>query len=135
MTHTEPPFVLIVEDDQNLAKLVRRILERSGLRIKEAWFGKSALKYLEEAHLPILIILDYRLPDMTGADILAALGDRIKFIPVVMVTGYSDPAIEKRAREAGIYDFILKDMNLDFLKTLPITAREAINSAASAVSC
>ncbi len=74
------------------------------------------------------MVLDYRLPDMTGADVVAVLGDRIRALPVVVVTGFPDPVIEESMRDAGVYDYLLKDTNLEFLDRLPVVARAAIDS-------
>ncbi len=119
-------YVLLVEDDEGIAALERVTLERCGFQVKQAAFGQRALDYLEECGQLALVILDYKLPDMTGADIIAALGDRLGTLPVVMITGYPDPAVEERMRAAGVSDYIVKDMDLKFLDRLPIAALAAV---------
>ena len=74
------------------------------------------------------VVLDYRLPDMTGADILSLMGDKLDRQPVVVVTGYPDPKIEERMRAAGVFAYLFKDMDLSFLDELPVVARAAIES-------
>lgn len=68
------------------------------------------------------------LPDMTGADVVAAMGDRIACLPVIVVTGYSDPEVAARLRGAGVYECIIKDIDLAFLDRLPKAAHAAIES-------
>ncbi len=130
MTTAEVLNVLLVEDDESIAMLERESLERSGFRVREAGLGQGALEFLEKRGALALLVLDYRLPDMTGADIVEALGDRIASLPVVMVTGYPDPAIEARMRAAGVFDYIVKDLGLEFLDNLPKAARAAIGNQA-----
>ncbi len=60
---------------------------------------------------------------------LAKLGARIAASPVVVVTGYPDPDIERRMRQAGVYDYLIKDINLEFLERLPHVAQSAIGGA------
>ena len=110
--------------------LERETLERKGFRVRAVGAGRRALEYLERCQTLALLVLDYRLPDMTGADIVAALGDRIATLPVIMVTGYPDPAVEARMRAAGVSDYIVKDMNLTFLDNLPQAAQAAMGSRA-----
>ncbi len=130
MTTAEVLNVLLVEDDESIAMLERESLERSGFRVREAGLGQGALEFLEKRGALALLVLDYRLPDMTGADVVEALGDRIATLPVVMVTGYPDPAIEVRMRAAGVFDYIVKDVGLEFLDSLPKAAQAAIRNQA-----
>ncbi len=118
--------VLLVENDESIAILERESLEECGFRVRETGLGQGALESLEKCGALALLVLDYRLPDMTGADIVEALGDRIATLPVVMVTGYPDPAIEARMRAAGVFDYIIKDMGLEFLDSLPKAAQAAV---------
>lgn len=120
--------VLVVEDEVGIAELEQEVLERSGYRVKIVALGGSALECLKGCDELALMVLDYRLPDMTGADVLAALGDRIAVLPVLIVTGFADPEIEKRLRAAGVSDYIVKDMGLAFLDNLPRSVRSAIDS-------
>ena len=126
----EKPKILLVEDEPTIALLEREALERSGLQVEEVALGARAVERLRDCGRIAMMVLDYRLPDMNGGEVLAALGDRLKKLPVVVVTGYPDPEIEDRLRAAGIYDFLVKDTALDFLQQLPRVAHEAISSAA-----
>lgn len=110
--------------------LERQSLERCGFRVREAGFGRRALECLEKCDALALMVLDYRLPDMTWADIVELLGGRIAELPVVMVTGYPDPVVETRMRDAGVFDYIVKDMGLEFLESLPKAAPAAIGNQA-----
>ncbi len=130
MTTADALNVLLVEDDESIAMLERESLERCGFRVREAGFGRRALECLEECDALALLVLDYRLPDMTGADIVEVLGDRIASLPVIMVTGYPDPAIEARMRAAGVFDYIVKDLGLEFLDSLPKAVQAAIGNQA-----
>ncbi len=120
------PEVLLVEDEPSIALLEREVLERAGFRVEDVGRGERALECLESRQMLALMVLDYRLPDMTGGDVVAVLGDRITSLPVVMVTGHPDPEVEARMRAAGVYDYIVKDFGLKFLDRLPEVARAAI---------
>ncbi len=122
------PRVVIVEDDPGIALLERTTFERAGYEVKDFGLGRPALEYIEKCESLALLVLDYLLPDMTGADIVTKLGDRILGLPVVMVTGYPDLAIAEQARGAGVLDFISKDVDLKFLDHMLDAAQAAIAS-------
>ncbi len=121
--------ILLVEDEPSIAFLERDALERSGFRVEDAATGKEALERLQRDGRFALIVLDYMLPDMTGDEMMATLGENNVSLPVVVVTGYQDPEIEKRMRGAGVRDFILKDTDLKFLDSLPQAAIAAVERA------
>ncbi len=121
--------VMIVEDDPGVAELERTVFERAGYEVKDFALGRPALECIESCESLAFLVLDYKLPDMTGADIVTELGDRIPGLPVVMVTGYPDPAIAEQVRAAGVRDYISKDMDLKFLGQMLNAAQAAIAGA------
>jgi len=119
-------MILLVEDEPSIAALEREALERAGFEVEEVRLGAHALEYLATEVRIALLVLDYRLPDMTGGDVVSALGERITSLPVVVVTGYPDPAVESWMRAAGVYDYLVKDADLMFLDDLPRVVRSAL---------
>ncbi len=129
MVNAAVPRVMIVEDDPGIAFLERETFERAGYEVKDFGLGRPALAWIERYDSLALLVLDYLLPDMTGADIVTELGDRIPGLPVVMVTGYPDPAIAEQVRAAGVLDYISKDVDLRFLELMLDAAQTAIAGA------
>jgi two-component system cell cycle response regulator DivK len=86
-TGTEPPLVLIVDDSQRNLKLARDVLRAAGFRTLEAETGAEGMALAAE-HLPDVILMDIRLPDMDGTDAARALGGgtRTARIPVVALS-------------------------------------------------
>ncbi len=83
----EPPLVLIVDDYEQNRKLARDVLRAAGFRTLEAASGAEAIS-LAGAHLPDVILMDLRLPDMDGTDAARKLGDdaQTAAIPVVALS-------------------------------------------------
>jgi two-component system, cell cycle response regulator DivK len=81
------PLVLIVDDNEKNLKLARDVLRAAGFRILEAASGSEAIGLAAE-HLPDVILMDLRLPDMDGTDAARKLGDtaRTARIPVVVLS-------------------------------------------------
>jgi two-component system cell cycle response regulator DivK len=84
---TESPLVLIVDDNQKNLKLARDVLRAAGFRTLEAESGTEGMALATE-HLPDVILMDVRLPDMDGTDAARALrgGVRTARIPVVALS-------------------------------------------------
>lgn len=84
---TQPLLVLIVDDNEKNLKLTRDVLRAAGFRTLEAASGAEGIALAVE-HLPDVILLDLRLPDMDGTDAARALadGERTARIPVVALS-------------------------------------------------
>lgn len=101
--------VLLTEDDPIVAELYRLRLDREGHEVAVAADGQAALELLRKEP-PDLILLDIRMPRLSGIAVLEAVrGDeKLAAIPVVMLTNYSDPAQVQRTRELGIEAYLVK---------------------------
>ncbi len=109
--------ILIVEDDDGIAFLQCRVLERAGYRASSVATENAALEFL--AREPVdLVILDYRLPgERTGLHLYAAMKEAGHDVPVIVVTGFSDEMTVIRALRAGVRDFVSKSN--DYLAYIP----------------
>ncbi len=102
--------ILVVDDSVVIRKMVEIALENEeSYQVVAIGSGKEALEYLD-ANKPDIIILDIMLPDVNGLDILKAIkaNDRIKNIPVLMLSAKDTPRETSRAKELGADDFIPK---------------------------
>ena len=95
-TTAPPKSVLLVEDDPEIRKLLRTVLEKHGYAVMEAPHGQAALTLLEHAALPGVILLDLYLPVMDGWELRRAQrGDsRLAALPVVVISAATDSLIE-----------------------------------------
>ena len=105
--------ILLVDDDDALRRLVRKVLEPYGYEVTGAGSGKEALEKLLESK-PDLILLDYVLPDMDGLVLLelirARLGDSPT--PIICLTGKTDISTKTKALETGATDYITKPFDV-----------------------
>ena len=99
--------VLVVDDEVVAANSVRRTLTRRGFRVDEAFSGREALnRILNEMY--DLVLLDMKMPDTNGLELLPTIKKHRPKLPVVMVTGYAsiDTAVE--AIQRGATDYVAK---------------------------
>lgn len=112
--------VLYIEDDGPNALLVQRMLgHRPAVSMLDARTGAEGLR-IARARLPALVLLDLRLPDMHGLDVVAALrGDPVTAaLPVVVVTGGAPPAVLDELEDAGVEEILAKPFDAETLLTL-----------------
>ena len=104
--------ILVVDDAPPNVKLLRLILKDAGYRVLEAGSGPEALEILRREK-PDAMVLDVRMPGMTGYEVCQAVRRDPEFatLPVVMVTALSLPEERIRGIEAGATDFISKPFN------------------------
>lgn len=92
-SQTKTPFVLIVEDDRDVAAFIRHVMDLAGYRTEIAPNGKVAIDYLYE-NPPEIVLLDLSLPEVSGIEVLQILksDERLKKTRVVVVTANSQIA-------------------------------------------
>jgi CheY-like chemotaxis protein/HPt (histidine-containing phosphotransfer) domain-containing protein len=117
---TAPPIVLHVEDSLSNLKLVEQILLRRGdVTLVEARTGEAGA-ILAEDLLPALVLLDLRLPDTTGEEVLRRLRGRpaTAELRVVMISAEARPAETQRLLDAGAHAFLVKPFDIAALDRL-----------------
>jgi two-component system, NtrC family, response regulator AtoC len=105
--------VLIVDDEPSITQALGTYFERSGGHIvMAAHSGADGVAAFERAR-PDIVLLDVRLPDMTGFDVLARIRDANPV--VIMITGYGDVALAVQAMQNGAENFLTKPVDLPHL--------------------
>ena len=110
----EPLRLFLVEDDDDIAFLMRKSLERAGHSVTVCHAGADALIVLSHSQFH-LALLDQKLPDMSGTDLLEGFAREGITTPVLMVTGVGDEKLASQVMRAGALDYIAKDRALTFL--------------------
>jgi type II secretory ATPase GspE/PulE/Tfp pilus assembly ATPase PilB-like protein/CheY-like chemotaxis protein len=102
-------MVLLVDDEDDLRRVMRDLLEREGYTVQEARDGVQALDQVDR-HAPDIIVLDLNLPGLDGYNVLAQLRSRnaTRHIPVIVLTAKGDEDNEVRVFELGADDFLSK---------------------------
>lgn len=109
-TVTAEPIVYVVDDDDAMRGSLKWLIESVGLRVET--FG-SADEFLSCYYpgRPGCLLLDVRMPGMSGLDLQEYLANRHIQLPVIIITGHGDVPMAVRAMKAGALDFIEKPFN------------------------
>ena len=118
----EVPEILVIDDDQMSRGLAKRNLSDIA-RVHTVAGGKDGLSYLSSGRKVTLLLLDYRMPEMTGLEVLRKIKsvEALRDIPVIMLTGEEDGSLETQALNAGAADFIHKPI------VVPVMRQRVLN--------
>ncbi len=104
------PNIFVVDDDQTLRGSLRWLLESLKLNVQTYASAHEFLSTYDPVQ-PGCLLLDVRMPEISGLQLQAILKKRRIRIPIIIITGHSDVSMAVRAMKAGALDFIEKPFN------------------------
>src|SRR6202142_400550 len=126
--NAETPTLLYIDDDEALARLVNRGLTRLGFNVIHAASGKVGLERLQQGGIDV-IALDQYMPGLDGLETLERIMSIPGMPPVVFVTASQDSKIAVTALKAGAADYLVKDVQGDFIPLLQVAVEGALRQA------
>src|ERR1700712_2823615 len=106
--------ILLVEDDLTFSQLLQGFLQKHSHDVTAVHTIRNGLSFLQKNKYDILL-LDYRLPDGTGLDVLAKAIEMGLSIPIIIMTSFNDVRTAVKAIRSGAFDYITKPVNPDEL--------------------
>jgi two-component system response regulator HydG len=113
--------ILVVDDEVDICLLLEKFLSRKGFEVTTTHKGNDALKLAEEQSFDLFII-DYRLPDFEGIDLLKELKKLSPETNIIVITGYSDIRLAVEVIKYGAYDYVTKPLFPEELHNLVLEA-------------
>jgi two-component system, NtrC family, nitrogen regulation response regulator NtrX len=104
--------ILVVDDEKNIRRTLRMVLETEGYEVSEAESAEDALKLLEAEPVD-LAVLDVRLPGMDGLTLLSRARELWRDLPVIVISGHADTPDVVEAMKRGALDFFSKPVDRD----------------------
>jgi DNA-binding NtrC family response regulator len=106
--------ILIVDDEQRYADMLAKRLELRGLTCEVRYDGKTALEAVAEAHIPA-VILDLRLPDLYGVEVLKRIRGCRPDTAVIILTGHGTEKDQRQCMAHGARAFMNKPLDIERL--------------------
>ena len=109
--------ILVVDDDKSILRTFTRILQKNGYKIDTAETGKEAMEKAENKHYELALV-DIRLPDMDGTELLAKIKMQLQDTKKIMITGF--PSLESgvKALDEGADAYLVKPVKPEDLLML-----------------
>jgi len=105
--------ILVADDDAAIRGLLKTYLEAEGYTTSEARTGGEVLSGISNGNKVDLLLMDLRMPELSGIDILQRISDQSLDVPVVMMTAYGTSNVAIKAIQLGAHDYITKPFELD----------------------
>jgi DNA-binding response OmpR family regulator len=106
----KPLSVLVIEDDDHIAQILRFMLHRQGFEVTVSADGAAARTHIQQSAAPGLVLLDVMLPHVDGFELVRVIRAQAGWetTPVIMLTAKNQEADIVRALDAGANDYIVK---------------------------
>ncbi len=109
--------ILVIDDEQNIRKMLTRVLSPEGFIVKEANNGLEALKRLQEENYS-LVLLDLKMPGLNGIETLKEIRKNDLNLPVIMMSAYGSIPEAVEAMKLGALDYLIKPFDIEELKII-----------------
>jgi CheY-like chemotaxis protein len=111
--NSEKKRILVVDDDTDILRVFKSILEKEGYIVETAETGMDALEKIGNEKFSVCLI-DVKLPDMDGTELLRKMANDSETIKII-VTGFSSDEVGKKAADLGADDFLVKPVKAEEL--------------------
>lgn len=109
--------ILVVDDDKSILRTLTRILQKAGYEVDTAETGKEATEKMEKGHYSLALV-DVRLPDIDGTDLLVSMKDNLRDTVKIVITGFPSMEMGVKALDGGADAYLVKPVKPDDLLTL-----------------
>ncbi len=109
--------VLLVEDEKKTGEMLKKALESENISVEWVLDGKAAISKIQRGRFD-LIILDLKLPEITGDEVLEDIRRIDPYVEVIVYTNYQNPSVMKKLINLGVEGYINKGSDADLWETV-----------------
>ena len=129
----QPPVLIVVDDEPGILEVVERLARRTGYEVVACAGGMQALAELSTRHADIALV-DLRMPDLGGLDVIRAIRDMDPRCQSVLMTGFATVESAVEAIKLGASDYLSKPLDLSRLERLLTDTREELERRRSVLA-
>jgi signal transduction histidine kinase len=118
------PLIFIVDDDRGMLRLIEKTLQREGFATAAAASAHEAIEWFK-TNQPALMLLDLKLQDMEGKEVISHLAAVGTSVPFIVITGQGDERVAVEMMKRGALDYLVKDVQ--FQEFVPTVVRRALD--------
>ena len=120
--------LLVVDDEIAVCDILKHFFTKQGYQVFIATTGEETLTIVAQEH-PHLMLLDIKMPHMSGIEVLKQLHQRGEDVKVVIVSAAHDEATMNEAKQLGAVDYVVKPFHLDYLEQVVLKKLTALAPA------
>ena len=112
--------VLVVDDEPDIRRVVRMMLEKAGYDVLEAEDGQAAINVINTGENRLMldaVVCDMRMPKINGVEAMAYFRDNFPHVPVVVLTGFPDTDMAVSCMREGVVDYLVKPVEGEQLRS------------------
>lgn len=109
--------ILIIDDEKGVGDILKKILTKEGYDVHAVTKGQDGVKFVNKKDVH-LVILDIKMPEMDGIEVLQKIHETKKNVVVIMLTAYGTLNTAREAMRLGAYDYITKPFDNEFVKAM-----------------
>ena len=109
--------ILIIDDEKGVGDILKKILSKEGYDVHAVTKGQEGVKLIKERDIR-LVILDIKMPEMDGIEVLQKIHEFKKDVVVIMLTAHGTLTTAREAMKLGAYDYITKPFDNEFVKAM-----------------
>ncbi|MDN5347005.1 MAG: two-component system, response regulator, stage 0 sporulation protein [Clostridia bacterium] len=110
-------IALVIDDQPAIRRLLAEILRQAGFRVITAGEGRDALEKMAEWEID-LIILDMKMPGMSGAELLRQIRRKSQNPEIIVITAYSESEVTDQAMKLGVRHILQKPFDVGLLRSI-----------------
>ena len=112
--------VLVVDDEPDIRRVVRMMLEKAGYDVLEAEDGQAAIEVINTGENRLMldaVVCDMRMPKINGVEAMAYFRDNFPHVPMVVLTGFPDTEMAVSCMREGVVDYLVKPVEGEHLRS------------------
>ena len=112
--------VLVVDDEPDIRRVVRMMLEKAGYDVLEAEDGQAAINVINTGENRLMldaVVCDMRMPKINGVEAMAYFRDHFPHVPMVVLTGFPDTEMAVSCMREGVVDYLVKPVDGEQLRS------------------
>ena len=106
--------VLLVDDEESYLQTAAKVFRRKGFDVELCLAGRDVIGILEEKRCQV-VVLDLKMPGMTGHEVLRTIKGRLPDVQVIILTGHASSDDAAACLTSGAFDFLIKPVEMDHL--------------------
>ena len=116
--------IVVIDDEQGVTELLQKVFTMDGYIVRTENYSEKGLELVKNEK-PDIVLLDIKMPNIDGIEVLSRIKETEKDVIVIMITGYGSLETAMESMKSGAFDYITKPFDINFIKELVARSLES----------